>query len=368
MIWLRRLAMYGVLVVVVGTVYGALAVLLPAQTDSTTTIAPPPPLQKVDVLTVSPRGFSETILLPGTVEAREDILLSAAISGIVDRVSVEEGDAVQQGEELFRIDQRVRQTELDDAQSTLALQEKNLERIRTLHERGNVTAQELDEAVTLHQQARHAVNRARVHVSLGIVTAPIEGIVDRVFLDEGEYAHEGSQLVHLLDLRTVDMVVGVPERFSARVQEGKTAHVQFDAFEDDWTGIVERVALSAHEGTNTFETTIVIDNPALRLRPGMIGRVRLEVRTVPDALLVPMLALVKRENGMVLFVEQDGVVEERPVEPGAVQGEEILVREGLAPGESVVVVGQQDLVHGQSVVVMKRMDSIDGFEPVVEVR
>lgn len=369
MIWVRRLGMYVVLVVLIACVYGVLSIL-PGEDPSGSGVeaVQRAPLKRIDVLKIEPRIFTDTIVVPGTVEAEDDILLSAAISGLVESVNIEEGQRVQAGDVLIQIDQRTRQTVYDDAQAALNLANRELERLETLRERGDVTIQEYDRAVTAQQQATYAVNRARVERSLGMVTAPIDGVIDRVDVEVGEYATEGLALSRLLDIERVEVIAGVPERFAGQVRDGDRTEVEFEALAEIRQGVLERVALAANLNTNTYEARIVLDNQGYSIRPGMIARTRLQTRTVPDALMVPLLALVKRENGMVVFVENNGTVEERPVQLGAIQDAEIEVLAGVCEGDSVVVVGQQDLVHGQAVEVMQRLDTLIQTAPVLEVR
>ncbi len=313
------------------------------------------PLTRVSVMTVEPRPLVETITMPGTVEAYEDITLGAVIPGVVEKIHVQEGDRVTKGQELFQIDLRSRLAMQAEALATFDLAQKTLERRKKLRERGDVTIQEYDEAVSAAEQAAAAKRRWEVEVSLGKIAAPIDGFIDRVDVDEGEYMHEGAELARLLKLDQVKITVGIPELHVDSVSKRKQAQIYIDGLQEERNAVIERVAYAADTLTNTFEATLRVDNPDYRIRPGMIVRATLITKEIPDAMMAPLFSLVKRESGMVLFVEKEGEVEARHVVMGAIDKNSVEILQGLLPGENIIVVGQKDLVHGQKVEVVERV-------------
>ena len=312
-------------------------------------------LKRIKTLTVHPQQIEETVLLPGTVEAYEDVDIGAAIPGVVEQVYVKEGGRVKKGQELFQIDLRSREARLQDAKAAYELAQKNLERKKNLRKRGDVTIQEYDEAVAQEQRAAAIQRTMEVDVSLGHVYAPMEGIIDKIHAEVGEYMHEGTQLARLLAMDKVKVITGVPELHTDAAAREKSAQVFLDALGEVREASLERIAFEANQQTNTFEATLVLDNKDHRIRPGMIVRVGIVTKRVPDALMVPMNALVKRENGMVLFVERNGIIESRPVKMGAFQKQFVEIQEGLLANDNVVVIGQQDVVDGQQVEVLDRI-------------
>ena len=322
------------------------------------------PLKRVKVLELIPQPFEETILLPGTVEASADVTVGAGIPGIVEAVHIEEGDRVKKGQRLIQIDLRAREARLTEAKAAHELAKKTLERMQKLRKRGDVTVQEYDEAVAAESQRAASVRSMDVDVSLGHIIAPMNGIVDRIDVEQGEYVHDGTPLARLLAMDTVEIKGGVPERYADAVSREKEAVVIMGALGEERVGKMERLAFGANTLTNTFEATVVLDNPDHRIRPGMIVQVQLTTKRVSDALLVPLFALVKREDGMVGFVEKDGKVQSRRIVLGSFQKDQIEVIDGLQPHERIIVIGQQDLVEDQLVQVAE-VDSLLN-EPLTE--
>ena len=142
----------------------------------------------------------------------------------------------------------------------------------------------------------------------------MDGVVDQIDVEEGEYMREGEALGRLLSLREVKALVAIPEKYVDHVARQKTAEVYVEALNETLKARIDRVAFGGNLKTNTFEATLILDNPDLRLRPGMIAQSTLVIQEKTDAVLVPLFSLVKDEEGMKVFVEENGVVHERLVE------------------------------------------------------
>jgi len=314
------------------------------------------PLRRVQVIELVPQPHEETVILPGAVKAIDDILLGAGIGGTVEWVGFEEGQAVKAGQELFRIDQRSRQAQVEDAEAAYELAKKNRERIERLIESKVVSQDKYDAANTELLRAEAALKLARTQLSLSVVVAPVSGFADRIDVDRGEFANEGQTLAHLVKIDTVKLIVGTPERDVKAVAEQTQASVTIDALGKTFPGKIQHVSYAADPRTNTFDTTILIDNPNLVIRPGMVGRAEITVAKFDKAILIPLFCILQTLDGYVVFVEKDGVVHSRQVTLGYIRGDRVIALKGLEAGEHIVVVGQQDVADGQQVEVVPPTD------------
>ncbi len=311
-----------------------------------------PPLRRIQVSELTPRSVEEKITLPGSVVAIQDINLAATTPGTVEWVGVEEGDPARIGQPLFRIDQRARKARVEDASAAYELAVKNFERRRGLQETGIISPDQLDSLATALKRAEAALNVARTELSLSVVTSPINGFVDRIDVDEGEYAHEGETLAHLVDIDTVKIVVGTPERDVRAVAAQNDATVSIDALNGTFPGRISHVAYAANERTNTFETTILVDNPDHLIRPGMVARATIVTAHYDHAISIPLFSIIQTLDGPIVFTEEGGTVQSVPVEIGGIEGDQATILDGLKEGDRLVVVGQRDLADGQKVEVV----------------
>jgi membrane fusion protein (multidrug efflux system) len=94
---------------------------------------------------------------------------------------------------------------------------------------------------------------------------------------------------------------------------------------------------------------VLVENSAREIRPGMIARVALIRREVPDALAVPIFAILNKGGERVLFVEKDGVAMARTISVGIIEGERVQITSGLSPGDRVIVSGHMEVEEGMRV-------------------
>ena len=315
-------------------------------------------LKRIRVMTVSPRPFQETITIPGTTEAYYDLELSPAIPGTMEKVYVKEGDFVKKGQTLFLIDLRSRQAMLQEAKSGHDLAVKTLARTESLYRKGNSSVQDYDQAQATETQTAATMKRLEVDISLGTMYAPQDGFIDKVSIDEGEFARDGVPIIKLLVIDPIKISAGIPEKYIDSLAKEKEALVLLESLHDKRPGKVLRLAYGADTQTNTYEAKLTVDNKDFRIRPGMIVRVQFVTKRVADALLVPLFSLVKGEKSMSVFVEKDGKVEQREIQLGGINGDFAQIAKGIAPNENIVVVGQKDLTGQEKVQVMERITEL----------
>jgi len=156
-----------------------------------------------------------------------------------------------------------------------------------------------------------------------------------------------------MDLVNVDRIkinLNVPEMDVRFCRPGQEADVRVDAFPGkNLKGAVDFVAYKADPATKTFPVRVLVENPGHKIRPGMIARVSLTRRIIPDALVAPLFALVDKGGERLVFVEEDGVARARTVVPGVIKGDRIQIVEGLSPGDRLIVKGQTEVEEGTKV-------------------
>lgn len=146
------------------------------------------------------------------------------------------------------------------------------------------------------------------------------------------------------------MVAPAPASDVPYLEEGTPVEIIVDALPGEtFQGRIVRLGAELDPDSRTLDVEAEIANPDGRLRPGMLARMEVPRRTLQGALLVPLEALVDLGEERALFVVEDGVARRRIVELGPVLGERVVVLSGLAPGEAVIVEGEQRVAEGQPV-------------------
>jgi RND family efflux transporter MFP subunit len=322
----------------------------------------------------------------GTLDAHAEFVVAAKIGGRIEDVTVDLADTVSRGQMVARLDsaeyvQAVTQAEADlavaqanlaEARSQLVIAERELQRLDKLRERGVSSESQLDLAkadqlarqahveVTRAQvtRARSALETARIRLGYTEVSADWTGgndkrLVAERYLDEGETVAANAPLLRIVELDPLTAVFFVTERDYALLHPGQHAELGTDSYPGEiFTGEIVRIAPVFRASTRQARVEVRVDNPQLRLKPGMFARINLVLERVADASIVPEQALVRREGGSGVFVvTQDGAaVDWRPVSVGIRDGGRVQVS-GTGHGERVVVLGQQLLEDGSRIAI-----------------
>ena len=311
----------------------------------------------VEVIEVTPQSFTDYVRVVGTVEAERDVTVSAEEAGVVEAVLARKGQRVQAGQPILRLDSDILDAQLQQAAAQAALAEETWTRQKRLWEEDKVGTE------MAYLQARYAAETARAQarvlaarVTRTTVRAPVSGILDDRMVEVGNMVAPGTPVARILDLDTIKVVAGVPERYAADIAAGARVGVTIDALANrEYTGEVDFVGSAVAGDNRTFRIEVEVANPGLGIKPGMAANVQVSRVRVDSALVVPRHAVIRREEGYVVYVARqtpDGWrAESRGVVPGITRGEDVVIDEGLEPGDRVVVVGHQRVAHGDALIV-----------------
>ena len=307
-------------------------------------------IPNVKIRVLKPGLIEDKLALTGTVDAWENVTLSAEVAGKIEWKGVDQGDGVKKGQDLFRVDTEAIQTRYQQAQAEARLAGQDFDRIRKLTDRGVGAQREQDSAIANRDVAEASLRALEIQMRKSVVKAPMDGVVARVFSEQDEFTDVGKPLVHLVQLEKAKLRLGIPERDLVHFKLGDEVKVRLDALPDrEFPGTIHRIAPVADLVTHTFDTEIAIDNPDGCLKPGMIARANLVRKMFADSIAVPIFSTALIDDKRFAFVEKDGKAELREIEVGIVQGSDVQVTSGLAPGEHLIVVGQRDARPGEAV-------------------
>jgi membrane fusion protein (multidrug efflux system) len=299
---------------------------------------------------VEPAPIRDLLLLPGETEAWLDVRVAADTAGRVEWIGFKEGDRIKEGELLAKIDVSALKAALDKAEAALKLADDLYQRRKQLFERKIINQEELDRAETERALAEGSFKQVKVEYERGFTKAPITGVINYLFVDEGEFTDKGKPMADIVNVDKIKVNVNVPELDVRYLKVGQTVAVRVDAFQDrQMRGTIDFVAYKADPATKTFHVKVIIDNQTHEIRPGMIARVVFLKRIIPDALSAPIFALVDKGGERLLFVEKDGVVHARAISIGVIEGDRVQIIKGLEPGDHLIVTGQKEVEEGMRV-------------------
>lgn len=324
----------------------------------------------------------------GTLTAFEEFVVAPKVSGRIEEITVDLADTVMRGQVVARLDnaehvQELAQAEADlevaranvsEAESLLTIANRELERVRTLVARGVSSDAELDSArsnqlaraahveVTRAQEARAraSVEAARIRLGYTEVAADWRGghdqrVVAERFVNEGETVAANAPLLRIVELEPMSAEFFVTERDYAMMNPGQSVEIATDAYPGEmFAAEIARISPVFLASARQARIELKVENPDLRLKPGMFMRASVLIERVDDALIVPEQALVIREGQTGVFqvtAERDRVAW-RTVETGIRDAERVQIVAGEIDG-LVVTLGQQLLDDGSRVSVVE---------------
>ncbi len=363
-----------------------LAVLAACGSDDIVT--PPPPEVSVSQPVVEP--VQDMLEFTGRTVAVESVEVRARVSGYITKVAFNEGAIVKAGDVLFQIDPReyeaaVLRAEGDVARlrAQLARAQSEVARNEALRPSGAASARELEKAIADRGSAEGdlkaklaQLDNARLDLEFTRVTAPISGRVGRAEITAGNLvvvaASGGPILTTIVSLDPMQVLFDADERAVLRIRKAAIAVAGVTrpeavadadipvamavADEDDFPhkGKLDFVDNQVDPSTGTIRVRAVVPNPSALLAPGMFVRVRMPVGPMHDAVLVSDRAVgTDQDRKYLLVVNDQNVVEYRPVKLGARHGGLREVLEGIKPEDWVIVNGLQRARPGATVAPQK---------------
>ena len=309
------------------------------------------PAIPVSVVKVESVTMQDVIFLPGETEAWQDVKVASNAAGRIEWLGPREGQDVKKGQLLAKIEVSALKAALEHAKAAYKLADDLYQRRLRLYENNIIAREELDQSETQRKLALTDLEQIKVRYSHGFPKSPITGIINYQYVDVGEYADVGKPLVDIVNIDKIKINVRVPELDVRYVKKGQKTPIRIDAFADQTLiGTVDFVAFKADPATKTFLVRSIIDNPAHNIRPGMIGRVAFVRRIIPDAIAVPLFAIVDKGGERIVFVENDGIAQSRIISVGIIEGDRVQITSGLNPGDHLIVKGQTEVEDGMKVI------------------
>ena len=352
-----------ILLLVAGLGLGMVLILPKQKTDPPAAEAPPVNVE-VEIVRPVPE-MDDPLNLPGVVEPNQVVHVAAEVAGRVKRVAVEEGQFCRAGTPLIYLNDDLLKAEYERAAAQADFDRKEYARVERLFRQGVPTEKERDQAAARRAVSSAALDEAAARLARTVISMPIDGVLNDVPVDEGEYVQPGTTVAEVVDMKTAKVVIYVPEKDVHFVQVGRDATIRATARDEEQTlrGQVTLVSELAEERTRTTRVEIAVPNGERLLRSGQIVEVVMVRRTLADVIMIPLRAVIPLENGKLVYVEKAGRADRREVSLGFLRGRRVRVLAGLQTGDRLIVEGHRYVSPGQSVKVEQVSEAPAGPSP-----
>lgn len=304
----------------------------------------------VTIAEVRPVITDEILIISGALEAHKTAPLNFRVPGKVDRVYVDEGDCVTEGQPLAVVERHDYVSQLEIAEAALLRAQDAFDRFEPLVEEGAFAESSLVELKSGLAQAIAVRDIAKKRLKDTELRTPIPGIVGMKNVEVGQMVSPEVPVFTVVKTDVVVARVAVPESEVGKIEIGNSAEVTISALSDFRTrGKVSLVGAVANPQTRSYTVKVELDNPGFRLRPGMIVQARIQTGVEISSLTVPVQAILRDADNLsyvFTFNSSRSRAERRRVSPGTVLQNAIEIISGLEPGDMVIVGGHHKLSDG----------------------
>jgi len=362
----------------------------------------------VEVEKTNIQTIANNLKFNGKILANEEIAVLPKVSGIVSSVNVKLGDVVKEGSVLFVVEQDTFLKSLEQASNAIEIanngvlqsesslkiakanyelnKEKienaklNLERSKELYEEGIIPKSQLEQAElaasdmnleaakgqleqaeTLYQQALSQLKQAQIsyeqmedNFNNTVVKAPMDGVVSTLNVKEGQVVSSGQMAATIVDMDKVYMEINVVEDVVNRLSIDQKVDLSIPAaFDEDISSTISYISPTADIGSNLYSVKVYIDNSDRKIRPGMNGKVKLNLDKIDSVIAIKSNAVLDKKDEKIVFVVENDQAVERTVILGLDTGDYVEIKEGLKTDEEVIIKGQHYVENGRKVKVVR---------------
>ena len=318
----------------------------------------------VTVADVKPGTIEEFIDISGAVKPVKEVQLKTEVTGNYQlKINPATGrlyalgDRVNEGSEIIEISDKEYENniKLSSLKLNLEITKQVFDKQQSLYDKGGVTLSELKNAEINYINANYSYEDALLRLQKMHIKAPFTGvIIDLPYFTPGVKVDANILLVKLMDYSKLHMEVNLPEKSMGETKPGQPVRVtNYTIPNDTLMGTVTQLSPAIDPETRSYKGLIMINNPKLKLRPGMYVKGEIVVASAENTIVVPKDIIVSKQRGNSVFVVEKGIAYESIVEFGLENPREVQIISGLKPDERMVVKGFETLRDQSKVKEMK---------------
>lgn len=310
------------------------------------------------------RKIEEYITTTGTAKAAKTIELKSETTGAYTLQKnpktgrpYQLGDLVEEGAVIARLENREYEnnTQLESKKLQIQITQKEWDGQKALYEKGGATQKDINTAENSYINAKLALENAYITLSKMNVKAPFKGVVVSLpYFTPGVQVNSGEIIAGLMDYSKMYVETQFPENTLPKLKVGQKVHItNYNIKSDTLKGELTQLSPAINEDTRTFSGYIEIDNPSLKLRPGMFAKADI-ITVQKDSVLAIRKDIIKNQRGgKIVYTIDKATAEEKYLQTGISNDKYIEVVRGLTKDDKVVVKGYEWLRNRSKVKVMK---------------
>jgi len=308
----------------------------------------------VSVVNLQVRPFNHYFQVSGTVDVVDQAYISPEINGQIKQVLVEEGDYVNKGQLLAKLNTSITENTIEEVKTQLELAKTLFEKQEQLWNKNIGSEVQYLQAKNNMEAMQGKLKTLEAQLDMAYIKSPINGIVDLINIEVGELAMPGFQLMQIVSLDKMKIFAEVSEKYLPVIKKGDIVELSFPTFPDiELKVAVSRTGNIVNMGNRTFPVELRIDNIDGKFKPNILTILTFMDYSKEDALVVPSIIIKKDIQGEYVYVarEFEGKQQARKVyiTTGRSYNDETLVIDGLYEGDKVITEGYSLVTDGTEV-------------------
>lgn len=310
--------------------------------------------------------FMHYLELQGSVETKENLIITPEMSGILTRVFVKEGDQVSKGQLLAKIDDGGISQQFSSAKIQAELLKTTFERQKRLWEQKIGSEMQYLQTKSSYESAVESVNQVKQQLAKSNIRAPFSGVIDNVITEQGNVVAAGqTQLIRIVNLSDMYIDTDVPEDYITSITRGKAVEVMFPVLGINIDAKIRQTGNFINPANRTFKVEIAVPNKDETIKPNLTARLKLNDYTNENAILIPQSIISENADGeqYIYVLEakngEKATAKQLIIETGKTQGDKIEILSGLKTDDEIIEEGARSVKDGQTVKIINGNNSKD---------
>ncbi|TLU98135.1 efflux RND transporter periplasmic adaptor subunit [Dyadobacter luticola] len=309
-------------------------------------------VKPVSIDTLNAETFRHYVDLQGTVDAKNNVMVTPKSGGVVTAMNVKEGDQVKAGSIIGKIDNSILMESIEELKTQLNLANTLYEKQKSLWDQKIGTEIQFIQAKNNKESLERRLSTLNTQLAQTNIVAPMAGVVDMVNVKVGEMASPGVGVVRIVNLSNLKVMAKVSDTYAASVKKGDEVIVKFPDLKKEFKARVSFVSTTVDPLSRTF--TIEANLPSDRdIKPNMMANVQINDATSKNALTIDQNFVQSTEKGNVVYVAvtegNKKVAKAKEVKTGLSYNGKIEILSGLTAGDHLITLGYQEVSDGQPI-------------------
>lgn len=346
-----------VAIIVIGALIAGKIYLFPSPhaAQSNNAGGPPPPAAVTGYVTTY-LPLDNQVYATGSLIANEVINLSPEVAGKLTYLNIPEGQIIQKGQLIARVNDADLQAQLKKLEVQLSISKSKEDRAKKLLDINGLSVEEFEDALNSHNILKAEIEYTKTLIAKTELRAPFTGKLGFKLISDGSFVNTSSVISTLQQINPVKVEFSIPERYVPLVKSGNTISFQIDGYKQSFTAQVYAIEPNIDVASRSVVMRAKAENASGLLKPGAFARINLSLGVDEKAIMIPTQAIIPILKGQQVYIVENGAAVAKPVTLGFRGDAKVQITEGLNVGDTVLTTGLMSLKPGGKVIVNKFID------------